>query len=89
MTPRASNALTPGPQVASDHTRSRALESRRLAVANGGILTLPETGRVKRNLATMDSSLALIDPLSGAVTEQFRLPDRYMSIRHPGRSAHG
>ncbi|MCB1913630.1 MAG: DUF1513 domain-containing protein, partial [Rhodocyclaceae bacterium] len=37
---------------------------------------------VKRNLATMDSSLALIDPLSGAVTEQFRLPDRYMSIRH-------
>ena len=60
----------------------KALESGRLAVANGGILTLPETGRVKRNLATMDSSLALIDPLSGAVTEQFRLPDRYMSIRH-------
>lgn len=67
----------------------RLLSDGRLAVANGGILTLPETGRVKRNLDSMDSSLALIDPLTGRLLEQYRLPDRYMSIRHVAESASG
>jgi hypothetical protein len=53
-----------------------------LAVANGGILTLPETGRIKRNLDTMESSLVLLDARDGRKLAQFELPDRKLSIRH-------
>lgn len=54
----------------------------RLAVANGGILTLPETGRMKRNLATMAPSLAILDGRDGALQAQYRLDDPKLSIRH-------
>jgi len=60
-----------------------------LAVANGGILTLPETGRVKRNLDTMDPSLVLLDPRDGTLLEQHRLPDHRMSIRHIAQADDG
>ncbi|MFA7664810.1 MAG: DUF1513 domain-containing protein [Burkholderiaceae bacterium] len=61
----------------------------RLAVAVGGILTLPETGRVKRNLASMDPSLTLLDPRSGRLRSQYRLPDPFMSVRHIAEAADG
>ncbi len=51
-------------------------------VANGGVPTRPETGRVKHDLERMDSSLVRLDALSGRVTEQWRLVDPRLSLRH-------
>ncbi len=67
----------------------RQLADGRIAVANGGILTLPETGRLKRNLDSMDPSLALLDPADGRLLAQYRLPDRWMSVRHIAQAADG
>ncbi|MCB4362698.1 DUF1513 domain-containing protein [Hydrogenophaga taeniospiralis] len=53
-----------------------------LIVANGGIPTLPETGRAKRALDRMDASLVALDPRSGALLAQWRLADPMLSIRH-------
>ena len=53
-----------------------------LMVANGGIPTLPETGRSKRELGRMDSSLVALHPATGALLGQWRLADPYLSIRH-------
>jgi hypothetical protein len=57
----------------------------RLFVANGGIPTRPETGRAKRDLDRMDSSLVRLDPRSGRVDAQWRLADRRLSLRHLAR----
>lgn len=66
------------------------LRDGRLAVANGGILIVPETGRVKRNLGSMDPSLVLLDPAAdGRLLGQHRLPDPGMSIRHIAEAADG
>ena len=54
----------------------------RLIVANGGVPTRPETGRAKRDLAHMDSSLVCLETASGAPTGQWRLSDRRLSLRH-------
>ncbi len=54
----------------------------RLAVANGGIATLAETGRVKHDLAAMDPSLVVLDGETGACDGQWRLPDARLSTRH-------
>jgi uncharacterized protein len=54
----------------------------RLWVANGGITTHPETGRVKHRLERMDSSLVALHPRTGAVLGQWRLPDPRLSLRH-------
>lgn len=61
----------------------------RLAVAVGGILTLPETGRVKRNLGSMDPSLTFLDPGDGRLLSQCRLDDAFMSVRHIAQAADG
>ena len=55
-----------------------------LVVANGGIKTHPATGRKKLNIATMQSSLAFIDLLTGGLFKRFQLPPDYQfnSIRH-------
>lgn len=53
-----------------------------LMVANGGIPTLPETGRSKRQLNRMDSSLVALDPRTGRLLGQWRLADPQLSIRH-------
>lgn len=53
-----------------------------LMVANGGIPTLPETGRSKRALGRMDSSLVALHPDTGALLGQWQLEDPYLSIRH-------
>ncbi|MFC1750448.1 DUF1513 domain-containing protein [Pseudomonadota bacterium] len=55
-----------------------------LVVANGGILTLPETGRNKLNLDTMSPSLTYLNTESGELLEQHKLPQslHQNSIRH-------
>jgi len=67
----------------------RLLSNGLLAVCNGGIQTLPETGRAKRNLDTMDPSLVLLDPRDGTPLEQYKLPDHRMSIRHIAQAEDG
>jgi hypothetical protein len=61
-------------------------DGRTLVVANGGILTHPDTGRSKLNLDSMSPSLAYIDSRSGALLEERRLPQELHqnSIRHLG-----
>jgi hypothetical protein len=44
-----------------------------LVIANGGLLTLPESGREILNLATMDSSLTYINRHTGDLISQHRL----------------
>jgi hypothetical protein len=60
-----------------------------LLVANGGLETLPESGRTKHNLEQMDSSLVRVDAQTGALMGQWRLPDRRLSLRHLARHASG
>jgi hypothetical protein len=52
-----------------------------LWVANGGIETRPETGRAKRNLQQMDSSLVRLGS-AGSLLGHWRLDDRRLSLRH-------
>ena len=60
-----------------------------LLAANGGLLTLPETGRRKLNRMTMDSSLVRIDPATGLVLQSWRLADPFLSVRHIARADDG
>lgn len=53
-----------------------------LLVANGGVPTAPETGRVKRQLETMDSSLVRLHGTQGERLGQWRLSDPRLSLRH-------
>ncbi len=53
-----------------------------LLVANGGIPTLPETGRLKINLERMDASLVRLDARDGSLRGQWRLADPRLSLRH-------
>lgn len=53
-----------------------------LIIANGGVPTQPETGRLKRGLERMDSSLVRLDAASGELLGQWRLADRRLSLRH-------
>ena len=60
-----------------------------LIVANGGVPTAPETGRVKRNLDSMDSSIVRLDARTGALQGQWRLQDKRLSLRHLAWSPDG
>jgi len=60
-----------------------------LAVAHGGILTLPETGRRKLNVDAMNPTLSLLAWPSGALLNQYVLPDLALSIRHLALAADG
>lgn len=62
------------------------MEGDTLLVANGGVPTQPETGRIKRNLHAMDSSLVRLHASGGALLGQWRLADRRLSLRHMARS---
>jgi hypothetical protein len=66
-------------------------DGRTLAVANGGILTLPESGREKLNLDSMRPSLNRIELASGRLLDDARLPDRLhrLSIRHLAQAEGG
>ena len=44
--------------------------------------TAPETGRVKRDLQTMDSSIVRLEGHTGRLIGQWRLQDRHLSLRH-------
>jgi hypothetical protein len=62
-----------------------------LVVANGGILTRPESGRAKLNLDAIRSTLTVIALPSGAKLEEHSLgePFRQISIRHLDLSTRG
>jgi hypothetical protein len=60
-----------------------------LLVANGGIPSMPETGRAKLDLDRMDPSLVRLDPRTGRCLGQWRLDDARLSIRHLARHAGG
>lgn len=53
-----------------------------LLVANGGLATRPETGRLKQGLDRMDASLVALHPGTGERLGQWRLADPWLSIRH-------
>jgi hypothetical protein len=57
---------------------------RGVCVANGGILTHPDYGKLQLNAETMQSSLSYIDIHNGEITEQVNLcPElRRLSLRH-------
>ena len=60
-----------------------------LAVANGGILTLPETGRTKLNPGKLNPALTLIEWPTGRKVAEYIIPDKSLSIRHLARTADG
>lgn len=64
---------------------------RALIVANGGILTLPETGRDKLNIPEMRPSLAILSPTDGALLSLREPPAdlRQLSIRHIALASDG
>jgi hypothetical protein len=66
------------------HDLALAGDGRTLVVANGGILTHPDTGRAKLNVADMDPSLAFLDLATGRVDRRLRLAREFhkLSIRH-------
>lgn len=55
-----------------------------LAVANGGVITHPDTGRAKLNLDRVDASLTYVETATGRLLEQVRLPSGHdnLGIRH-------
>ncbi len=59
-------------------------DGRTLCVANGGILTHPDYGKLALNAHDMAPSIAYIDMYSGELLEQVRLPPALnrLSIRH-------
>jgi hypothetical protein len=59
-------------------------DARTIAIANGGILINPETGRAPLNIDIMQPSLALIDAIDGLLRRQVQLPAELhqLSIRH-------
>ncbi|MCX7206387.1 MAG: DUF1513 domain-containing protein [Proteobacteria bacterium] len=65
------------------------IDSQTLAIANGGILTLPKSGRDKLNLATMQPSVVLLDWPSGQKKSEHILPETTLSLRHLALSSDG
>ncbi|MBT3032391.1 MAG: DUF1513 domain-containing protein [Candidatus Thiodiazotropha sp. (ex Lucina pensylvanica)] len=57
-------------------------DGKTLVVANGGILTHPDSGRKKLNLDSMVSNLCYIDTASGSKLSLHRVPETKASIRH-------
>ena len=53
-----------------------------VAIANGGVLTRPDSGRAKLNLAQMQPSLTILNRYTGGITHQAQLDDARLSIRH-------
>jgi uncharacterized protein len=66
-------------------------DGKTLCVANGGILTHPDSGRQKLNLDTMKSVICFIDLNSGALLESHQLPANLqrLSLRHMAAGASG
>ena len=66
------------------HDMALLSDGRTLVVANGGVETDPETGRIPLNLGTMEPALAYIDAATGDVIERHVLASSLhrLSIRH-------
>ena len=64
-------------------------DGKTLVVANGGIEQHPDFGRRKLNLDTMQPSLVYLDAQTGKKIDEYRLPDRFLSIRHLIATADG
>lgn len=66
-------------------------DGKTLCVANGGILTHPDYGKLELNLDTMRPSLAYLDAASGRLLEKVELaPELHrLSIRHLALAADG
>jgi hypothetical protein len=66
-------------------------DGRTLAIANGGIDTVPDSGRADLNLDTMQPSLTFVDCLSGQLIAKHALGDdlHRLSIRHLAVSTDG
>ncbi|AKQ59065.1 DUF1513 domain-containing protein [Bordetella hinzii] len=66
-------------------------DGKTLCVANGGILTHPDYGKLELNLDTMRPSLAYLDAASGQLLEKVELDPRWhrLSIRHLALAADG
>ncbi|ABC89123.1 hypothetical conserved protein [Rhizobium etli CFN 42] len=66
------------------HDMTVSDDGRLLIVANGGIETHPDFGRIKLNLGAMQPSLVLIDATTGALIEKHVLPAEWsqLSTRH-------
>ena len=62
-----------------------------LIIANGGILTHPDSGRAKLNLASMQSTLIKLDAQTGQLLDRLVLAPalRHLSIRHLAVAATG
>jgi hypothetical protein len=60
-----------------------------LVVANGGILTHPDSGRKKLNLDSMQSNLSYIDINNGRLLETHYLSEPKASLRHIDVSSNG
>lgn len=60
-----------------------------LLVANGGVPTAPETGRAKRDMHRMNSSLVRLNATTGSLMGQWRLEDARLSLRHLAWSPDG
>lgn len=60
-----------------------------LAVANGGIQTFPETGRVKLNRGRIDSSLVYIDHRDGKLLGRYQVASTQLSLRHLALAPNG
>lgn len=60
-----------------------------LAVANGGILTRPETGRVKLNRGRIESSLVYLDSRDGRLLGHYPVPSTQLSLRHLALASNG
>lgn len=66
-------------------------DGKTLCVANGGILTHPDYGKLELNRDTMRPSLAYLNASDGRLLEQVELPRQYhrLSIRHLAVAADG
>jgi hypothetical protein len=64
-------------------------DAKTLVVANGGILTHPDSEREMLNLATMAPSLVYLDTASGKLLHQVMPPHHQISLRHLAVSADG
>jgi len=57
-------------------------DGKTLVVANGGILTHPDSGRKKLNLETMHSNLVFLDAETGKIQQRLTTPWQHASLRH-------
>jgi hypothetical protein len=64
-------------------------DGKTLAIANGGILTHPDSGRKKLNLDSMQSSLNYMDIVTGKTLASYQVAEPKASIRHIDISPQG